>query len=253
MDDLELAHDLADLAAAISLRHFAPSVPFEEKPDGTPVTAADTEVDAAIVEVLRRERPRDAIFSEEGGSVGAASRRWIIDPIDGTAAFSTGGRGWGTYIALEAEGHLVLGVINHPQDQRRYWGVRGERARCATTSGGLISGPERTPAVSRVAKLSQARFMALPLVASPDLDRLAEVSTQVPTTMDFFVDLVEGDVDILLSQGGEVWDHAAEVVIVEAAGGRFRDPLGGKRLDLRGGTYTNEALEQPVGALLQRF
>lgn len=252
MDDLSLAHELVDLAADIALGHVAPSVAFDVKPDGSPVTAADTEVDAAIVDVLRRARPRDEILSEEGGRLGSAGRRWIIDPIDGTVAFAAGGRGWGTYVALEEDGELVLGVINHPQDHRRYWGIRGERARCASTRVGHISGPERTPAVSVVSDLAEARFMALPDVASPDLDRLAAVATQIPTTMDFFVDLVEGRIDILLCNGGEVWDHAAEVAIVEAAGGRFRDPLGGRRLDLRGGTYTNAALEAPVLALLGR-
>ncbi len=145
----------------------------------------------------------------------------------------------------------VLGVINHPHDGRRYWGTPVDGARCAPTTQGHVSGPERVPVVSKVAELSEARFMTLPAIASPELDLLAGVATQVPTTMDFFVDLVEGRIDILFCRGGEIWDHAAEVAIVEAAGGRFRDPLGGRRLDLRGGCYSNAALEEPVQSLLR--
>lgn len=104
-----------------------------------------------------------------------------------------------------------------------------------------------------MSRLHEARFMAWPPLSTDDEATLGEVVAEVEPSIDFLADLLEGRIDILLSQGGEVWDHAAEVVIVEAAGGRFRDPVGGRRLDLRGGTYTNAALEGEVGALLRRF
>ena len=148
-------------------------------------------------------------------------------------AYNERGRSRG-FPALEVDGQLVLGVINHPHDRRRYWGARGERARCAPTSGGRVSGPERTPVVSSTSELSAARFMALPSVPSPALDRLAAASTLVPTTMDFFVDLVEGDIVILLSQGGEIWDHAAGSFVVEQAGGRVTD-IDGRPLEFTHG------------------
>jgi len=55
-----------------------------------------------------------------------------------------------------------------------------------------------------------------------------------------------------LKVDGSLWDHASEVLILEEAGGRFRDPTGGRRLDLRGGTYTNGKLDAQVGAVLGR-
>lgn len=252
-DDLALAHHLADVAAVIALAHFAPSVPWAAKADGTPVTAADLEVDEALVAVLGEKRPSDAVLSEEGGARGDDRRRWIIDPIDGTIPFSTGGAGWGTYVALEQDGELVLGVINHPVDRRRYWATRGAGARAATTTNGIVVGPERNVQVSEVATLEEARFTAVPPMETPALDALRSVAIWVDPTYDFWVDVVEGRLDVLLSQGGEVWDHAAEVVIFEEAGGCFRDPEGGRRLDLRGGTYTNGALATAVGALLGRY
>lgn len=252
-DDLALAHHLADVAAAIALRHFAPSVPWEAKADGTPVTAADLEVDDALVAVLREERPSDAVLSEEGGARGDARRRWIIDPIDGTVPFSTGGAGWGTFVALEEEGELVLGVINHPVDRRRYWASRGAGARRAATDNGVVLGPSRDVQVSDVASLQDARFTAVPPNETPALEALRAVATWVDPTYDFWVDVAEGRLDILLSQGGEVWDHAAEVVIFEEAGGCFRDPQGGHRLDLRGGIYANGTLAAELGDLLGRW
>lgn len=248
-DDLALAHHLADVAAVTALRHVAPSVPWQPKADGSPVTAADLEVDAALVAVLGVERPSDAVLSEEGGARGDARRRWIIDPIDGTVPFSTGGTGWGTLVALEADGELVLGVINHPVDGRRFWATRGAGARAATTDDGIVVGPERDVRVSEVKTLADARFTAVPPIETPALDTLRSVATWVEPTYDFWVDVAEGRLDVLLSQGGEVWDHAAEVIIFEEAGGCFRDPQGGHRLDLRGGTYTNRALADEVSLL----
>ena len=234
------------------MRHFAPSVPWEAKADGSPVTAADLEVDEALVAVLGEQRSSDAVLSEEGGGRGDARRRWIIDPIDGTVLFSTGGAGWGTYVALEEDGELVLGVINHPIDRRRYWATRGAGARGAATENGVVVGSDRDVRVSAVARLDDARFTAVPSIETPALQALRAVATWVEPTWDFLVDLAEGRLDVLLTQNGEVWDHAAQVVIVEEAGGCFHDPEGGHRLDLRGGTYTNGVLAAEVGALLGR-
>lgn len=253
LDDLRLAHHLADVAAGIALRHFAPSVTAQEKADGSPVTVADLEIDAAIVEALRTERIDDAILSEESGPTGRGRRRWIIDSLDATVFFARGDCGWGTYGALEVDGEVVLGVINHPQDRRRHWGVRGDGAWSATTTDGIVAGEPREVRLSAVDRLVDARYMAWPPLQTNAEATLADVATAVEPSIDFLADLLEGRIDVLLSQGGEVWDHAAEVAVVEAAGGRFRDPVGGHRLDLRGGTYTNAALEGEVGAVLGRF
>jgi histidinol-phosphatase len=252
--DLDLAHRIADTAAAIALRHFAPAVAFTSKVDGSPVTAADLEIDDAVVALLRAERPDDAVLSEESGATGQGRRRWIIDPLDGTSAFLRGGAGWGTYVALEEDGVLVLGLVDHPVDRHRYhWVAGGGPTRATDTADGARSGTERAVRVSDVDRLEDARFMAWPRRETPALHALRAVATEVEPTMDFLVDLLEGRIDVLVSQGGDTWDHAAEVAVVEGAGGRFRDPRGGRRLDLRGGTYTNAALEGPVGALLGRF
>jgi len=48
------------------------------------VSAADHASEEAIVALLRAERPNDAIVGEEGASVGAGSRRWLVDGLDGT-------------------------------------------------------------------------------------------------------------------------------------------------------------------------
>ena len=90
--DLELALRLADVADAISLRHYRSELTIETKPDLTPVTEADRGVEAELRRRLADERPDDAVLGEEGGAAGTGSRRWILDPIDGTRNYARGSR-----------------------------------------------------------------------------------------------------------------------------------------------------------------
>ena len=45
--------------------------------------------------------------------------------------------------------------------------------------------------------------------------------------------------DLVVWFAGDIWDHAAPSIIVEEAGGRFTDHLGGNRLDTRTAIYSN--------------
>src|SRR6185436_119447 len=124
--DLALALAFADTADEISLGRFrASDLLVETKPDRTPVTEADRAVEEAIRERLARERPDDGMLGEEFGVTGGASRRWIVDPIDGTRNYSRGIPVWATLIALEEDGRVVLGVVSGPALHRRWWAERG--------------------------------------------------------------------------------------------------------------------------------
>ena len=98
--DLELALRLADAANAIAIARFrSRDLVVETKPDSTPVTEADTEVEHELRAMLGVERRRDAILGEEQGASGKGRRRWILDPIDGTRNYSRGIPVWATLIA----------------------------------------------------------------------------------------------------------------------------------------------------------
>src|SRR5262249_14817782 len=112
--DLELALRLADAADAISFPQFGSGLAIETKPDLTPVTEADRTVEAELRRLLAAERPDDAVLGEEGGAAGSASRRWIVDPIDGTRNYARGIPVWATLIALESDGLVSVGVVSAP-------------------------------------------------------------------------------------------------------------------------------------------
>ncbi|MFM7014667.1 MAG: inositol monophosphatase family protein, partial [Actinomycetota bacterium] len=136
--DLELALELADRADAISLaRYRALDLIIETKPDLTPVTDADKAVEQALRDHLKINRGDDAIVGEEFGSSGAARRKWIIDPIDGTANFVRGVPIWATLIALSVDSHPTVSVVSAPAMGLRWWAAEGSGAFARDIDGGV--------------------------------------------------------------------------------------------------------------------
>ena len=142
LDDLALAHALADLADAITLdRYQAQDLVITTKPDNTPVTDADRAVETAIREALATHRESDGLVGEEFGSdKGSSGRYWVIDPIDGTKNFMRGVPTWATLIALvhvDTAGNeeVVVGIASAPALARRWAAAKGYGATVRFNSG----------------------------------------------------------------------------------------------------------------------
>jgi histidinol-phosphatase len=254
-DDLALARRLAALAHEIALPFFERGVETIVKPDGTPVSEADLTVDRDLVALLRRERPDDGVLSEESGytapgsSAGgsfASGRRWILDPIDGTFNFIEGVPAWGTHIALEERGEIVLGLISRPSYGMEWWATRGGGAWRSTVDGGT---PERV-SVSSVADLSAARVTAWTTVPWAVMRRLQKECTLVQATLDSALEVVQGDIEAAVGVGGVIWDQAPAVVLLAEAGGTFDDGEGGRRPDLGRARYGNGLIDRVLSELL---
>jgi len=219
--DLELALRLADAADAISVPSFRSGLAIETKPDLTPVTEADRQVEAELRRMLAEERPEDAILGEEGGSAGAGSRRWILDPIDGTRNYARGIPVWATLIALETDGLVAVGVVSAPALQSRWWAERGGGAHANGS-------PVRVSAIARVEEA------VLSFSIENEVPALARRAWHARGLGDFWAHMLvaEGAVDGAVdSVGVSEWDLAAVQVIVEEAGGRFSDFGGSARID----------------------
>src|SRR5690606_38622846 len=116
-----------------------PELGVEHKHDGSPVTAADRAAERLLREEIAAALPDDTVRGEEEGDrVGTSGRTWVIDPIDGTLAFS---RGVGTYsnlLYMEDEHGPAIGVINLPALGETVWAGRGrgcflDGARCSVS------------------------------------------------------------------------------------------------------------------------
>jgi len=225
--DLALALRLADEADAISMRWFgAGSIDFEDKADGSPVTEADPEVERRLLAIVAAERPGDAFLGEEVGAHGSGGRRWIVDGIDGTVVFIRGGTGWGTQIALEVDGEVVIGVSTSPAFGWRWWARRGAGAWRQRTG---TDEPPLPLHVSARAELPGASFSTIPPVdrltgaGRVAAERLLDHATYVVPEQHCALMVAEGLVDTSHQNSGGPWDFAALAVIVVEAGGRFSD------------------------------
>ena len=223
-DDLALALRLADAADAISLARFrALDLNIETKPDRSPVTDADRAVELAIKEILATERPEDGIIGEEFGNSGSTTRKWIIDPIDGTANYMRGVPVWASLIALSIDGHAVVSVVSAPALGKRWWAAPG----IAQTKE--IDGSVRDLKVSNIEDLEHASLSYNNLQLWDQygyLEQLIAFSRKVWRTRaygDFYsyMLLAEGSLDIVTEHDLKLYDIAALVPIVKQAGGTF--------------------------------
>lgn len=239
-DDLRLAHVLADAVERITMSRFrAEDLHVEAKPDLSLVTDADRDAEELIRGQLRRARPRDAVEGEEFAPTGTGSRRWVVDPIDGTHNFVRGVPVWATLIALIDDGIPVVGLVAAPALGRRWW---------ATLGAGAWAGRSLTSAkrihVSGVRDLGDASLSYASMTSWAAIGReeamleLARSCWRERGYGDFwsYMLLAEGCLDIATEPELGLYDMAALVPIVVEAGGRFTSlagadgPFGGNAL-----------------------
>jgi histidinol-phosphatase len=238
--------ELADAADVLTMSRFrANDLQVSRKPDTTHVTEADHATEALIRAALRTARPDDAVLGEEHGTEGAGRRRWIVDPIDGTANYVRGVPIWATLIALEEDGELRVGVVSAPALHTRWYAARGEGA----------FANERRISVSKVADLTDAQLCYSDIAswttfrtsAQPMIDLLHHV-WRARGVGDFLQHMLvaEGAADAAVEPVVNLWDLAPILVVVEEAGGRFTNLEGERTADGGSAVSTNGLLHDDV-------
>jgi histidinol-phosphatase len=230
--DLELALAMADEADSLTTARFgAVDLVVQTKPDMTPATDADLDVESTIRRRLGQARSNDSVLGEEfGGTAEFVGRQWVVDPIDGTKNFVRGVPVWATLIALLHDGVPVVGVVSAPALQRRWWAVAGGGAFAKVGTA-----PERQLTVSKVDDLASASlaFSSLSGWAERGIrDRFVALTDEVWRVRGYgdfynYCLVAEGAVDIAAEPEVSTWDLAALDILVREAGGAFTD-LGGR-------------------------
>jgi histidinol-phosphatase len=249
LDDLDLAHALADLADAITLdRYQAQDLVITTKPDNTPVTDADRAVETAIREALATHRTSDGLVGEEFGSdKGSSGRYWVIDPIDGTKNFMRGVPTWATLIALvevDAAGNeeVVVGIASAPALARRWAAAKGH--------GATVN--EKKISVSKVSSLTDASISYSDFVGWGDrlepFQKMLASAWRTRGIGDFWSHMLvaEGAVDVAIEPSLALWDMAALDIIVREAGGSFSNTAGQSGPFGGSGVSTNGVLHNQV-------
>ena len=231
---LETATAIAREAGAVLAGHFG-RVAFELKGDFDLVTAADRASEKLIVERLRAHYPSHSIVAEEGGNhQGSNEYCWYVDPLDGTTNFAHGFPMFNVTLGLERKGEMVAGVVYDPS--------RREEMFTAERGGGAFVNGERI-------QVSRARHLEEALVATgfPSRKRhenvnvhfyyqLAMITHGVRRAGSAALDLAYvacGRLEAFWEFGLNPWDMAAGLLLIEEAGGKCSDMLGGAA-ELRG-------------------
>lgn len=221
--DMALAQRLADAAGAAIRPLFRQPFAHEAKSDASPVTEADRAAEAAMRALLTAERPDDGIIGEEyGAERPAASRQWVLDPIDGTVSFMAGRPTFGTLIALMQDGFPVLGIIDQPISGERWVGATGHPTLFNGTA--VQARPCRALSDATLASTgpqyfddhSAGHFMGL--AAKTAHSRMVWGGDCYSYGL-----LALGHVDLVVEMGLKLHDFAALTPIVEGAGGLVCD------------------------------
>ncbi len=241
--------ELARLTGDVALRHYRAHLRVETKADGSPVTIADRAAEQAAREWVDRLFPADGFLGEESGETRpGATRRWIIDPIDGTKAFVRGVPLWGSLVAL-CEGERVLAGA-------AYFPCLDELVAAAPGAGCWWNGSRS--AVSSVGSLAQAtvlttddRFTERPGFRE-SFERVSAGASVTRSWGDCFGYLLvaTGRAEVMADPVMSPWDAAALQPIIVEAGGVFTDWHGVETAFGGHTVATNRALAETVRSLL---
>jgi len=238
-NDVELATEAARLGAAILLKHWEhlgkEDADLKSRNDW--VSRADRESEAAIVSLIRRHCPDDAILGEEGGisAEGTSGRTWIIDPLDGTSNYLQHFPVWSISIGVKSGNEITTGVVYEPLRDIVFTAERGagafrdgQRMRVSNQetldSSFLATGfPFRA---QQFVSVYCAIFQEVISVAK-GVRRAGSAALDLAYTA---AGIFDGFFELHLSP----WDIAAGSLLVTEAGGIFTDFSGGDRWLQRG-------------------
>jgi histidinol phosphatase-like enzyme (inositol monophosphatase family) len=244
---VEQATDMLREAGELTLRWFRSStLEVERKGDGTPVTEADRAAERFLREEIERRFPDDAVIGEEEDDrEGSSGRTWIIDPIDGTKAFTHGVPLYTNLLAVTDEHGPAIGVINVPALGEI---VAAGRGRGCTCNGEPVSVSERTRLAGSY--LSSSGFGYWP---DDVLLRVKHADLQLRTWGDGYgyVLVATGRIDAMVDPEAAYWDLAPMPTVITEAGGRFTDWTGDPTARGGHGLATNGHLHDEVLALLR--
>lgn len=219
--EFDFAISFADSARDIAMSYFRKSNGLAWKPDETPVTLADTEIEAAFRDLVQAQFPDDGIFGEETGVSGLERPRvWVVDPIDGTGSFATGSPLFGVLLSLVVGDRAVFGVIDACATGERWTAQRGtgaslNDAACVTSGQATLEG----------ASLASTAIHLLAAHERRVFDRLSSKAAITRLGGDCYAYglLASGHLDLIVEAGLKPFDFMALTVIIEEAGGVISD------------------------------
>lgn len=221
---VQFAEYLANLSRSILISEAAKAPKISVKIDTTYVTEADRYVEARLREEIRKKFPHHGIIGEEFPDENReADFVWILDPIDGTAAFIAGIPVYGTLIALACEGCPFIGIIDHPVTNDRWVGISN---RSALKNGAPIVTRSCTDITKAYATCSNPDFMSESQLRRFKKLRDTVSYVQYGASCFAYGALASGRSDFAIDADLQMYDIYACAAVVQGAGGVVTDWTG---------------------------
>jgi myo-inositol-1(or 4)-monophosphatase len=210
--DMSEVCEWARIGGSIARRYFHQPIAQHRKADNTHVTQADIEIERFLRERIGSRYPQHGIMGEEQG-IGSVEREyvWSLDPLDGTDAYVSGLPVWAVSIGLLRNGEPYLGVIYLPLTDECYWADTDGIAYC---NGHPIS-------VSDAHDVAAHHAIMVPSRSHSDYDiNFPGKARSLGSFAAHFCYVARGSVLGALLGYPQLWDIAAGLAILRAAGGR---------------------------------
>lgn len=235
VEALKAAHTAADGASEILSKYFGNLAQVKEKFQAGLVSEADQASEKFIVETLKKIFPDHHFWGEESGLSSSPDETlkdrddqtfWIIDPLDGTTNYIHQFPFFCISIGLEVNREIVLGLVDAPMLNMRFWATKG--------GGAFMNGKQIQVSSRKLLKesLFATGFSSHDSHLHQQLELVEHLIRQTrgvrragAAALDMCF-VAQGVFDVFWERNLAPWDTAAGAIIVREAGGRVSDILG---------------------------
>ena len=213
------------IAGELSLSLREKGLKKEIKPDNTPVSNGDLEINKLITKKISEITPDIPIISEENSDNKNNSKLkdfWLIDPIDGTYSYINDLEEFTINAGLIINNKPVAGLINAPAKKRMFYSY-GENNAFELNNGKIIKlGKTNTRNKDKI------RFISYSNKIKPEINKIYQdigvsENIKMKSSLKFCV-VAAGEYDGYVAEPRAYeWDIAAGHAILEHSGGTITD------------------------------
>ena len=225
--EIEIVSNLARKAGEVIMEIYQKDFAVMYKSVNDPVTQADQQANAIIVEGLHTHFPEDSIVAEESPlpSISLTKGRvWYVDPLDGTKEFISRNGEFSIMIGLTIDARTTLGVVYWPSRDQLYGGLADEAAwveHNGTRQPLKAIQSKNPPNIALVASRSHRSPILSTIQQSlciQEEQRMGSVGLKIGH-------IAQGKADLYIEPGPftKAWDACAPEAILRGAGGCFTD------------------------------
>ena len=218
---LETAVEAAHAAGGLLRSQFGRNLVVDENHAHDIKLELDKRSQTLIESLVLARFPDHAIYGEEGVRGDTTSEfQWVIDPIDGTVNYFYSIPHFAISIALRQAGKIIVGVIYDPM-RDELWSVA--EGGPALLNGHPIRVSERTSLGEAMISVGVAKSLDSINRGLPLFDRMVRSAKKCRMMGSASLDIAYvacGRLDAYIESAISLWDVAAGILLVEAAGGK---------------------------------